>query len=297
MKTRVNSHFRFLGPKLCRIVRCSSIILAACLCVGVLGTHSPAISTCAAEAGKKEETLTNKSIIELQQLNLGDVVIIEKIKASKCDFDVSVSGLKQLKEARVSDAVIQTMIAPKPAATVEAAKSTAAGDSNDPNVPHEAGVWLYEETGGQKKMSRVESESYRMWMGGGPFGGASRAVLTGLGASLQLSSRRPTFYLYFGDARQGILGATSPNELPLARFTLKEKTKERLLVVGRVAPFAGYNSGIEAKALRAVEETRVAPGIYKVVPKEDLSDGEYGFCQAIAGMTAGRMFCFGVRAK
>ena len=38
------------------------------------------------------EILSNASGIELQGLNLGDAVIIEKIKTSRCDFDTSISG-------------------------------------------------------------------------------------------------------------------------------------------------------------------------------------------------------------
>src|ERR1700679_1638030 len=54
---------------------------------------------CAPRCSAADEKLTNASILELQGLNLGDGVIIEKIKASKCDFDTSIAALKQLKEA------------------------------------------------------------------------------------------------------------------------------------------------------------------------------------------------------
>ena len=43
--------------------------------------------------------LTNATIIELKELGLGENVVIEKIKASRCNFDVSINGLKQLKAA------------------------------------------------------------------------------------------------------------------------------------------------------------------------------------------------------
>ncbi|GEM_PF-614596 len=282
-----------------RVIACGFAMLAWTLMLGVPGTYGPCASAEAAEERKNEETLTNGSVMELQKLNLGDAVIIDKIKASKCDFDVTISGLKQLKAAKLSDGVIQAMIATKSPTAVSEARPVPTGDPNDPQAPHEAGVWLYEETNGQKKMTQVGGEGFRMWMGAGPFGGASRAVLTGLQAALQVSSHRPVFYMYFGEGGQGIAGATSPNQLPLAKFDLKQKTTERLLVVGSVAPFAGYNSGIKKESLRAVDEQKLAPGIYKVTPKDDLADGEYGFCEvSVGGMaTVGKMFCFGVRAK
>jgi hypothetical protein len=282
-----------------RVVVCGFAIVTGALILGVPATNWPCSSAVAAEERKNEETLTNGSIMELQKLNLGDPVIIDKIKASKCDFDVTISGLKQLKEAKLSDGVIQAMIATKSSTPVSEARSISSGDPNDPQTPHEVGVWLYEENNGQKKMTRVEGEGFRMWMGAGPFGGASRAVLTGLEASLQVSSRQPVFYMYFGEGGQGIAGSTSPSQLALAKFDLKAKTQERLLVVGSVAPFAGYNSGIKRESLRAVDEQKLATGIYKITPKDELADGEYGFCEvSVGGMaTVGKMFCFGVRAK
>ena len=50
----------------------------------------------------EDETLTNASVIELQNLSLGDAVLIEKIKTSKCNFDTSITGLKQLKVVQQS---------------------------------------------------------------------------------------------------------------------------------------------------------------------------------------------------
>lgn len=71
-------------------------------------------------AKPKKEILTNTSIIELAQLGFGEAIIIEKIRQSECDFDTSLNGLKQLKAAKVSDAVIAVMMNPnaKPAPPV-----------------------------------------------------------------------------------------------------------------------------------------------------------------------------------
>jgi hypothetical protein len=42
--------------------------------------------------GAEEETLNNASIVSLEKLDLGDDVIIEKIKSTKCEFDTTISG-------------------------------------------------------------------------------------------------------------------------------------------------------------------------------------------------------------
>jgi hypothetical protein len=290
------------------------VCLAALVVAGILIAGTPAIRlVCppAWAADQAAETLNNASIIQLQGLNLGDGVILDKIRTSKTDFDVTVAGLKQLKEAKVSDAVIQAMInakTPAVAATDATAtnqiKLAATGDQNDPAVQHDPGVWLYEEAGGVKKMTALDGESYRIWAGmNGPWGAAERAVLTGIAAKVQATSRRPVFYMYFGEGSQsalGLMGSTTPAQLPLAKLDLKPKTQERLLVIGTSAAYAGYNSGIRAKSLREFDAEKIAAGVYKVTPMENLADGEYAFCyyasQVQAGV-AGRMFSFGVHSK
>src|SRR5437867_3112661 len=68
----------------------------------------------AAEVAKESpggsEILTNKEIIEMSALDFDDDVVLEKIAASKCCFDSSLSALKVLKKARVADKVIAAMI-------------------------------------------------------------------------------------------------------------------------------------------------------------------------------------------
>lgn len=56
------------------------------------------------------ERLTNIEIVKLTKAKLMDDVIIAKIKASWCSFDLSTDGLIALKGAGVSDRVIQAMM-------------------------------------------------------------------------------------------------------------------------------------------------------------------------------------------
>jgi hypothetical protein len=60
----------------------------------------------------KKEILTNASIIELVQLGFSEGVLSEKIRQSECNFDTSMSGLKQLKAAKVSETIIALMMKP-----------------------------------------------------------------------------------------------------------------------------------------------------------------------------------------
>jgi hypothetical protein len=70
----------------------------------------PAEGPPAAQQGEAPaEVLTNSDVLKMAKVKLGDGIIINKIKTSACNFDTSVDALVKLKEAGVSDAVIQAM--------------------------------------------------------------------------------------------------------------------------------------------------------------------------------------------
>jgi len=65
----------------------------------------------AATSQVQPKPLSNKDVIEMVSLGLPDDVIIEKIQSVKAtNFDTSVQGLKSLKAAKVSEAVLKAMI-------------------------------------------------------------------------------------------------------------------------------------------------------------------------------------------
>ncbi len=275
-------------------------IYTRCL-AGVLGALM--LLTAAQPSSAADETLNNAAVIDLQHLDLGDGVILEKIKTSKCNFDTSLDGLKQLKEAHVSAAVIQAMLATKgvvPAATAPA------GDVNDPAAPHTAGVWMRELVGGKGKMTSLKSEvPAEISHGGfiGPWGigkVAQTARLTGTESETQLSQRKPEFYIYFKNGSMEFAGAHGPQEIALAQFTVlakdaKNNANQRAVDVASHGAYGG-TSGIDRKVMRPFDATMIAEEIYKIVPKDDLADGEYGFCPGIIGGQH-RFFTFGIKGK
>ncbi|MGA2000820.1 MAG: hypothetical protein ABSG52_12560 [Terriglobales bacterium] len=56
-----------------------------------------------------DEVLTNGDVVKMAKAKLGDAIIISTIRASACNFDTSVNAMVKLKEAGVSDPVIQAM--------------------------------------------------------------------------------------------------------------------------------------------------------------------------------------------
>lgn len=85
---------------------CAVVLMLACL-----------LLTRPIRGQEHAKPLTNQDIIGMVQLGLSDDVIIAKIRRSNASgaiaFDTTVEGLKALKAASVSDAVIKAMISPE----------------------------------------------------------------------------------------------------------------------------------------------------------------------------------------
>lgn len=257
-----------------------------------------------------DKALNNDAVVELVELGLGANVVVDKIKASPCAFDVSIDGLKRLKAAGVPDTVLSAMIS---ASTNETGREDAnTGDPNDPKSPHESGIYYYEEPGGKPKLTKLEPAVYSQQKSGfalfAQYGQTAqqKAVLHPAHAKLQSKSRKPVFYFYFENKTSG-LGetrniATSPNEFVLALMEFKEKDHLRTLVVGQVNAYTGTQWGPKDQSIRAFDFEKLAPGIYRVTPKQDLADGEY--CLFYGGNSifgtytttgGGKVFDFGVQ--
>jgi hypothetical protein len=254
------------------------------------------------------EILDNGTVIELQKLGLGDGVIVEKIKTSKCRFDTSLDGLKQLKGAGLSDAVITAMMAATSKGKVGLAAATeVSGDVNDPKSPHEPGIWLYVE-GAKSRMTKLEASVYSQIKQGRAlfpqFGqtAKNKGVLRSPHAVIQSANPRPTFYFYFDNSSRqtgpDMFYGSSPNEFVLASFDVNEKANIRTLVIAQANNYSGEQIGPEDKALRPFQFEKVGPGVYKVIPRDTLGIGEYGFSYASKGsgmghIMDGKVFDFG----
>ena len=102
-----------------------------------------AFSFCLATAGgafAQNETMTNEEVITLAKAGLNQSIIIDKIKTTKTNFDLSTDSLIKLKQAGVSDAIVTAMLEAKSGkqSNGSVANSTApvstrgTGDPNDP---------------------------------------------------------------------------------------------------------------------------------------------------------------------
>ncbi len=257
------------------------------------------------------ELLTNDKVVTLVKAELPPSIIIHKIRASKTNFDTSTDELIRLQKARVPAEVISAMVESSSNSSVMTSR-TGAGDvskmdPNDPLATHEAGIYLYQEKEGRKKMIQLEPSVSKQMKTGGIFASAMtygiakvkfKSALAGERASLQIDNPRPVFYFYFEVKSSGLSSsshyATSPNEFVLVRFNTKSNSRE--VTVSQANAF-GAQSGAMDKSSRAFNFEKIAPGVYKVTPQVDLSEGEYGFYNgAGAGPSGGaKIFDFGIQ--
>lgn len=268
----------------------------------------------AQQAPKK---LTNGDVIAMASVGLTDDVIIDAIHAAEAtDFDTSVSALKDLKAANVSDAVIRAMINPRPAANTGAPAGSPTGpataDPNDPNSPHDPGIYMYSKSRDGLRLVMLEPTVYQGSKSGGAFTSAMtygiakikwKAVVQGAHADVKSSDTGMQFYFYFQESNGGpshasFGGETAPNEFTLLKF--EEKRDSRETVVMAVNAY-GSSSGTDQKATIGFSFTKLRPGVYKVVPNAPLRPGEYCFLRSsgagVYGAAAGganRLFAFSV---
>src|ERR1043166_2514011 len=257
------------------------------------------------------EVLTNEKVITLVKAGLSPAIIVSKIRSSKTNFDTSTDELIRLKQAHIPDEIVAAMFdASSHASSVSSsmgAGDVSKADPNDPTAAHEAGIYLYQEKDGQRKLTQLEPSISKQQKTGGVFASAMtgglakikfKAALAGQNAPLQIEDRRPIFYFYFEVKNAGLSSntyyATSPNEFVLVKLDQKANTRE--VTVSQANAF-GAQSGTMDKAARGMKVEKLGPGVYKVTTQEDLTEGEYAFYNGGgAGPSGGaKLLDFGVR--
>jgi hypothetical protein len=220
--------------------------------------------------------LTNQDIIQMTNLGLSDDVIIAKIRsatgAGASRFDTTVDGLKALKAANVSDAVIKVMInpAPPPPPVV----TTATPMTLDPNFPPpEVGVcWKDGPT-----FVLIEGAAISRMKAGGRAGSFATdgirsqhwdATLEGPTSKNRVKDRRPLFYLYVPD------GSSAADYLLIK---LNKKGDRREFQVGFFGGVTGGKSGVKKDKEVPFTSEHVGIRTYKITLSEDLKPGEYAF--------------------
>jgi hypothetical protein len=227
-----------------------------------------------------QEPLKNDSIVELTKSGIDEATVLRLIESRPSSFDTSVAALLRLKQAGVTDRVIDAM--------VSAGNSKEAVSSGLFDVPDEVGV--YANVREQLVPLKIEIVT---WRTGGELKRlyGNRGHLNGV-VSRPLSTRqldsRPEFIILVADG-------VAAEEYLLIRFWKKDDRREFRIVTGGVFH---ATSGPEDN-LVPVDIERVGPRTYRVRPAVALQHGEYGFLAPAASTTAsvassGKIYTFRV---
>ncbi|MBK8498689.1 MAG: hypothetical protein IPL52_07695 [Flavobacteriales bacterium] len=249
-----------------------------------------------------QSILTNKDLIQMAELGMGEAIIISQIENSNNDFDVSTSALLAMKKAGLSDAVL--------AKVIEAGNNTAKKvvDPNDPLAPHRPGIYYFDETGSMLELlpTVTAQKKDKGRLGTALSYGIAKtkivSTISGENSRTQLPVARE-FYFYFNQqttsfdqsaiSYYGFQQATSPNEFTLAKLDNVKGVRE--LETGSMNNY-GSEIGIDEKHARSFSIEQMGAGIFKVTPSE-LAAGEYCFVYAGAAPYAQaqqKLYDFGV---
>lgn len=266
-------------------------------------------------ASAQDETMTNDEVISLTKAGLAGSIIIGKIRTSKTNFDMSTDALIKLKQAGVGDDVVAAMLEAKSgksgSSSSGAAPVMSTGDPSDPMSKHGYGIYFYEETDGQRKMTQLQPNVSGQNRTGGaftasitPFGLGkvkTKANLPGRNASLQLKTTQPVFYFYLDTSSGGLNTASgipsSPNEFTLVRFNQRSDNRE--VTISKTNSWGG-KGGLSDEYVVPLKAEDLGNGIFRITPGIDLKKGEYGFYLVNSGnsnVNAGigsKFFDFGV---
>jgi len=240
------------------------------------------------DAQAQSDVMTNDEVISLAKAGLSSSIIVGKIRTSKSNFDLSTDSLIKLKQAGVSDDIVSAMLEAKSGkSTAAAAGPSMSGDPNDPMSKHSYGIYLLEETEGQRKMTQLAPNVSAQNRTGGMFTSSLtygigkvkiKSNLPGRSAALQIKTTQPVFYFYL-DITSGGLNTSSgvpstPNEFAMIRFNQRSDNRE--VTIGKANAF-GAKGGLSDEYVVQFTAQDMGNGIFKITPTAPLTKGEYAF--------------------
>lgn len=228
-----------------------------------------------------ESALTNKDVVSLSQLGIGDAAVVAKIRqAPAVDFRLDVQDLAALKKAGVSGTVIAAML---DRATPAAAPQGTASTVREPDYIGNFS-WRNPSTLELTPLER-QTGSAGVDVKALGFGGAE--------TFMRVNGERSPVRFKEGDATDFVVMVSSQNADPqgIAQlFALDSVDGDRRLPVARAISMGLAGRSVMTENQIAVRAVRYGKSSFLVSPVEPLAPGEYAF----AGPITGEGFCFGV---
>jgi len=220
--------------------------------------------------------ITNQDVVDMVGIGLSDDVIIAKIRSASAgatlQFDTTVSGLKELKAARVPDEIIKVMINPAPPAGPIVVAATPM--TNDPNLPPpEVGVYWKNGSAFARIEGQVISQAKVGGKAGSMFTYGMRnehwdAYIDGPQSKNAVGEHQPLFYLYVPDG-----GSAGDFEL----ISLEKKGNRREFQIGSFGGITGGKSGVKRDKEIAFTSEHAGIRTYKLKLAAEMKPGEYAF--------------------
>jgi hypothetical protein len=241
-------------------------------------------------AAENEKPLDNAEIIKLTKLDMGDAVIVAKIKAaSAVQFATTTDDLVKLKAAGVSKAVMAAMVdrSNAGAAPAQAAAGAAAAASPAGSAGGTVGSITLVAKDGTTALKPIEGEVKSIVA---PFVGFKRfIVFDELAATVRTKDRKPSIT---------IASAKDPSQGGYWFVKLDQDTDEedrnRGMDVESPGMWGGSLSSAPDGDFRIkCEKTEDKPGVWRFTPIKDLKPGEYGVYVG-KGEQTGVVYDFGV---
>lgn len=226
--------------------------------------------------------MENADVVKLVEAGLSDDLVAEQVRRSytdgSADFNTSVDGLIELKEAGVPESIIRTMMG--------------ASDSTTPtatNHPSASVISLNGESISLEAMNVREGTALGTMFTGGLKPIKLFGSFRGLSAETRTDSALPQFV--FQASRE--MGLNSPRQLSLARMSREDGNRD--VCVGKKG-IIGKDSCSEGEIPFSYEETPT--GTFVITPNDQLSSGEYVFFFKTEGgglgLPSASGFAFGV---
>lgn len=234
------------------------VFLSLVLVIGVTALH-------AANAPSQEAPLSNADVVKLVKLQLGDDVVIAKVKQARAvAFDLTTDGLAGLKQSGVSGKVIAAMLEKTTPAT-----APISGGANPPPAV---------DSHGQDVRLLLNSEEVRLPGNRGDLSatGFWPVVMTfldypGLHARVRTTERRPTLVIRSEHDPTGYyyLGKLDVNE--------EDENNRSLKIEQKVGAFSATTRVVPAGRWHVeYDVAETAQGVWRATPRRDLQPGEYG---------------------
>ncbi len=251
----------------------------------------------ASSESRSSVALTNQDIVLMAKAKFDDATIVQMIQSHDANFDLSVAALVKLKDAGVSQPVIQAMLATtsnredRPAdGSKSPAVKAAPPDSTNPReysaMQLQPGTYYWTE-GAWHLMQQLSMS------GGGATHMAKMFVpgltpqmvwtFRGANAPVQIKESQPLFCVKFFAVPAGMPYAPSPREIAIARFD--EKKDHRELQVTSGGNMLTFKAGLGKDRLPDLTVNSLDGTTVLFTPSAPLRAGEYIISTASMGIS------------